>query len=78
MEQVFHAQQLLHDLSAWMLGLIPAGGGLMLGYHALMRNTAQDDQAAAMHTRTMRNVVIGTAIGEGAAGLIRFFSGYVG
>lgn len=78
MDGVFNATALLQDLLAWMTGLVPIGGGLMVGYHALAKNSAQDEQQAAGHARSIRNVLIGTAIGTGSTALINFLLGYVG
>ena len=78
MENIFHLNDLFTTLSNWMLGLVPVGGGLMLGYHGFMSTLAQDDAQAAAHKRAMRNVLVGTGLAEGAALLVRFLLSYVG
>lgn len=78
MDSVFNLTGLLNDMSTWMIGLVPVGGGLMVGYHSLMKNTAGDEHQAASHTRSIRNVLVGTALGTGASALISFLTGYVG
>jgi hypothetical protein len=74
---VFDLGGLIGDVSAWLTGLIPTGGALMVGYHALAKNGATDDTVAAQHSRAQRNVLVGTMIGTGASALIKFLSGYV-
>lgn len=77
-DSVFNVTKLLRDVSGWMLGLIPLAGGLGVAYHALMRQTAQEESAAAMHARGIRTVLTGTAIGEAAVAMVRFLSSYAG
>lgn len=75
---VFKAKDLLTDVSNWVGNLLPVGGGLMVAYHALMRNTAQDENTGAQHTKSIRTVVIGTVIGTAAAKLIAYATSYIG
>ena len=48
-------------------GLGTAGGGLMVGYHALARNLNDDPQSVAHHTSSIKKVLVGTAIIAGAS-----------
>ena len=77
MDGVINITGLLNDLSSWMLGLIPLGGTLAIGYHMLMRHLSTDDGQAAQHSRAARSALFGTIMGAAAAGLIKFFTGYV-
>ncbi|WP_374713235.1 hypothetical protein [Symbiobacterium terraclitae] len=78
MDSVFDLTGLIGDVSAWLIGLVPAAGAGMIGYHALAKNAATDDSTAAQHSRAQRNILIGTAIGTGASALINFITQYVG
>lgn len=71
------AVNLLNDATSWLLGIIPAGTGAAIGYHALMKQMNDGDPAtAAGHNRAMRNVLIGGAIGESAVGITKAFLAY--
>ena len=48
-------------------GMGTAGGGLMVGYHALARNLNDDPQSVAHHTASIKKVLVGTAIIAGAS-----------
>lgn len=69
-------QTFLTNAGGWIATLGAAGGGLMLGYHALMRNLNDDPQMVAHHTASMKKVLVGTAI-VAAAGAIAAFAGKV-
>jgi|GEM_PF-1394870 len=45
-------------LMTWIAGLAIPGTGAVLGWHALMRGTAQDEMTAQHHSRAMRSAVI--------------------
>jgi len=67
---------LVASATAWLAGLSATGGGLMIGYHALMRNFSGGDAATdAHHLQAMKKVLVGTAIATGAAGLAHFAAG---
>lgn len=67
---------LVSSSSAWIAGLGAAGGGLMIGYHALMRNfSGGDAQTDAHHLAGMKKVIVGTAIVVGAGSLAHFAGG---
>lgn len=72
------AVNLLNDATSWLLGIIPAGSGAAIGYHALMKQMSLDGDpsTAAVHNRAMRNVLIGGAIGESAVGITKVFLSY--
>jgi hypothetical protein len=57
------------QLGEWITGIIGTFGGVMVGYHAFMRNIDNEPQHVATHTQGMKKVIVGTAIGAGAAGL---------
>ncbi|GBF35413.1 hypothetical protein DCCM_4540 [Desulfocucumis palustris] len=49
----------------------------MIGYHALMKQTSEGDQAeVASHNRAMVNVLKAGAIGTGAVGLVKTILAY--
>lgn len=62
-------QTMLTSAGQWIAGIATAGGGTLLGYHALSRNFVEDPQMVAHHTASMRKVVVGTIIVV-ASGLI--------
>lgn len=67
-------QDLLTSGGTWIAGLGVPGGGLMIAYHALMRNFNDDPQSTAHHLASMKKVLAGTAI-VGAAGALSVFAG---
>ena len=66
----------LTNAGGWVVGLGAGAGGLMLAYHALMRNFTEDPQMVAHHTASIRKVLVGTAIVAGA-GAIAAFAGTI-
>lgn len=67
---------LVSSASGWLAGLGGTGGGLMIGYHALMRNfSGGDAQTDAHHLSAMKKVIVGTAIVVGAGGIAHFSAG---
>ena len=61
---------LITSTGGWIAGLGIPGGGLMIGYHAIMRNfSGGDAQTDAHHLSAMKKVAVGTAIVAGAGGL---------
>lgn len=71
------AINILKAASGWMTTLIPLAGGVMVGYHAIMKNLAGGDyQVVEQHNRAMRQVIIATIIGAAASGLITWLLGY--
>ncbi len=75
---VSNVTTLLSTASGWMAGLSATGGGLMVGYHAVMRNLNDDPQAVAHHTGSMKKVLVGTAIACGATGIVSLVSSAFG
>lgn len=69
---------LLNTLSGYSTILAPTGGGLMIAYHAIMRNLNDDPQSVSHHTGSMKKVGIGTAIATGASGLTNVITGAFG
>ena len=60
----------------WLAGLGIPAGGLMIGYHALMRTfSGGDAQTDAHHLAAMKKVLVGTVIVAGAGGLAHFAGG---
>ncbi len=67
---------LMGSAGTWISGLGITGGGLMVGYHALMRNLSGGDGATdAHHLQAMKKVIVGTAIVAGAGGIAHFAGG---
>lgn len=65
------AQQLLQDISGWLLILIPLAGVMMVGYHSLMKTLSDGDPATiAEKNRRIKQTLIGVVIGMSAAGLV--------
>ena len=61
---------------SYIMGLGATGGGLMIGYHALMRNlSGGDQQADAHHLQSIKKVAVGTALVVGAGGIAHFVGG---
>ncbi|MCX7884646.1 MAG: hypothetical protein N2448_06415 [Caloramator sp.] len=69
--------QFMKDLLTWILVLVPAGGGVMIGYHAIMKALSDGDASViADRNRKMKNVLISCAIAESASGIIAAFLAY--
>ncbi|MDA8205736.1 MAG: hypothetical protein M0Z36_06690 [Thermaerobacter sp.] len=67
---------LLASLGNGVMGVGAAGGGLMFGYHALMRNmSGGDGQADAQHLAGMKKVAVGTALVVCAGAIGHFAAG---
>lgn len=67
---------LITSAGTWISGLGVAGGGMMVAYHALMRNLSGGDAATdAHHLQAMKKVLVGTAIVAAAGGLAHFAGG---
>jgi len=71
------AVNLLNDALTWILYIIPAASGAAIGYHALMKQMGDGDPSVtAAHNRSIKNVLIGGAIGMSAASLVKVFLAY--
>ena len=67
---------LMNSAGTWIASLGVGGGGLMVAYHALMRNLSGGDGATdAHHLQAIKKVVVGTAIVAGAGGIAHFAGG---
>lgn len=67
---------LVTGLGGWIAGLGIPAGGLMVAYHAIMRNfSGGDAQTDAHHLAAMKKVIVGTAIVAGAGGIAHFMGG---
>lgn len=63
----------LASTGTWIAGLGVPAGGLMFGYHAIMRTMSGGDaQTDAHHLAAMKKVAIGTALVVGAGGIAHF------
>ena len=60
---------LIFAATGWLMGIIPAGGGLMAGYHWFVSSVGAggDELVAAQHKRAGRNTLIRPARSRGAA-----------
>jgi len=66
-------QKLLSAAGNGIMGLGGVGGGLMIGYHALMRNMSGGDQSAdAQHLSAMKKVGVGTVLVVCAGAIAHF------
>lgn len=64
-------EALLKAALGWLLGLIPAGAGCVIGYHALAKQLNEGDPGkVSQHNQAMKNTLIGAAIGMTAAGTV--------
>ena len=57
-------------VTGWLLLIIPVGAGAVLGYTALQKSLTDDHAVVAEKNKMMKNVIIGAAIAESAAGLV--------
>jgi hypothetical protein len=65
------------DALTWVLILVPVTAALMVGYHAWMKSMADGDPGAiAERNKAMKRVLIGSAIAEGASGIVTAFLAY--
>lgn len=75
--QIFKLQELISQLGAWLLALIPIVSGLMIAYHYMMKAAAQDEAAAAQHTKSIRSIAMSAAVGMAAMSLVKFLLTFV-
>lgn len=76
-EIISGARNLAQDLLNWILVLIPITGGVMLAYHAWVKQMSDGDPGTvAERNKKMKNVLIASIIGVSAAGIIRIILGY--
>ena len=67
---------LVTNAGGWIAGLGVPAGGLMVAYHAVMRNLSGGDaQTDAHHLAAMKKVIVGTAVIAGAGGIAHFAGG---
>ena len=70
-------QALIAAATGWLMGIIPAGGGLMAGYHWFMSSVSGgEEMAAAQHKRAARNTLIATLLAFCAVGLVKTLLSY--
>ena len=71
-------QALIAAATGWLMGIIPAGGGLMAGYHWFMSSVGSggDEMVAAQHKRGARNTLIATLLAFCAVGLVKTLLSY--
>ncbi len=69
-----HLSGVLTQATGWITGLGVAGGGAMIGYHALSRNLNDEQQHVSHHTASIRKVATGTAIVAVAGTIATFFA----
>lgn len=55
----------------WLMALAVPGTALAVGYHALMKSTAQDEMSAVTHARGMKNALLYGALTLGAGGITK-------
>ena len=67
---------LITSTGTWLAGLGIPAGGLMVAYHAIMRNMSGGDaQVDAHHLSAMKKVIVGTILVAGAGGIAHFAGG---
>ena len=67
---------LVSSSGTWIAGLGIPAGGLMIAYHAVMRNFSGGDASVdAHHLAAMKKVAVGTALVVGAGGIAHFMGG---
>ena len=72
-EAMTSIQTLLANLGNGIMGLGSVGGGLMLGYHGLMRNlSGGEPQVDAQHLNAMKKVGVGTVLVVCAGAIAHF------
>ena len=70
---------LLNDALGWLMGLIPLGTALMLGYHGFKKTLSDDPASTADANKKMKNVLISGVIATSAVVIVKFLlSNYFG
>ena len=71
-------QALISAATGWLVGIIPAGGGLMAGHHWFMSSVGAggDEMVAAQHKRAAGNTRIATPLAFCAVGLVKTILSY--
>ncbi len=67
---------LFTEVSNWLLLIIPAGAGAVLGFHALQKSLTDDDAVIADKNKKMKNTLISAVIAETAVGIVRVVLGF--
>lgn len=75
-ETILNIQGLVNQLGNWLLVLIPIVGGAMMAYHFMMKSAAQDEQAAAQHSRSIRTIAISAGLGIAALSLVKWITAW--
>ena len=76
-EFITNISRLLTDATTWIMFLIPTAGGVMIGYHALMKEVEEGDaHSAAGHNKAIKNILVGGAIGMSAMAIVRVVLAY--
>ncbi|MFB8378179.1 hypothetical protein [Paenibacillus taichungensis] len=71
------ATKLGGDLFTWLLVLIPVYAIVMFAWHAWMKSMAEGEGAeVAARNKSMKRVIIFSAIAEGASGLVKLLLAY--
>lgn len=63
-------EKLFQTGTTWLLGIIPAAAGCMLGYQASQKSLTDDEGVIAQRNKFMKNVVKGAVVAECASGII--------
>jgi len=74
---ILDIKKLAQDIGGWLTALIPLVAGVLITYHYIMKSAAQDEQAAAQHTRSIRTIAISAALGFASLALVTFLLRYV-
>lgn len=70
-------KELAAAAGAWLTGLIPATGAVLLGYHAWMKQMADNESGEiAARNKAMKRVVIFSAVAMTASGLFTLVMTY--
>ena len=78
-QAVHHVTGMLGTATGWLTGLGAGGGGVMVGYHQVMRMfSGGDPQVDAHHQSATKKVLVGACVVAGAGALAHFAVGVIG
>lgn len=75
--QILNIQGMVRQLGTWLMVLIPIVAGAMMAYHYMMKTAAQDEAAAAQHSKSIRTIAISAGLGIAAMSLVTWLTGWV-
>jgi hypothetical protein len=70
-------KKMIGDATTWLIALVPIGGGCMVAWQQFKKQMSDNDPADIAHAnKRTKQILIATAIGVSAVGLIKWWASY--